>query len=145
MRISMKADYAVRAAVDLAHRHGQGLVQSAAIARRQHIPEAYLDQLLTALRKAGIVRSTRGPQGGHELARPPDQITMELIVSTLEGPFTPVECLENPEFCALVPGCGQREVWSEVQAAVQSVLSRHTIADLAAREKERQERVVYYI
>ena len=145
MRISMKADYAVRAVVDLGHRYGQGLVQSAEIAQRQFIPEAYLDQLLTALRKAGIVRSLRGPQGGHELARSPDQITMELVVSTLEGPFTPVECLENIPFCALVPGCGQREVWQEVQSAVQSILSRHTIADLVAREKERRERIVYYI
>lgn len=145
MRISMKADYAVRAVVDLGHRYGQGLVQSAEIAQRQYIPEAYLDQLLTALRKAGIVRSLRGPQGGHELARPPDQITMEVVVTTLEGPFTPVECLENIPFCALVPGCGQREVWHEVQAAVQSILTRHTIADLVAREKERRERIVYYI
>ena len=145
MRISMKADYAVRAVVDLAHRYGQGLVQSAEIARRQYIPEAYLDQLLTALRKAGIVRSTRGPHGGHELARSPNQITMELVVSTLEGPFTPVECLENAEFCALTSGCGQREVWNEIQAAVQSIMTRYTIADLAAREKEQQERVVYYI
>ncbi len=145
MRISMKADYAVRAVVDLAHRYGQGLVQSAEIARRQHIPEAYLDQLLTALRKAGIVRSTRGPHGGHELARSPDQITMELVVSTLEGSFTPVECLDNAAFCALTPGCGQREVWQEIQTAVQSIMTRYTIADLAAREKEQQERVVYYI
>ncbi len=141
----MKADYAVRAVVDLGHRYGQGLVQSAEIARRQYIPEAYLDQLLTALRKAGIVRSTRGPQGGHALAHPPDQITMELVVSTLEGPFTPVACMENVDFCALVPGCGQREVWHEVQAAVNSILSRHSIADLVAREKERRERIVYYI
>ena len=145
MRISMKADYAVRAVVDLGHRYGQGLVQSAEIAQRQYIPEAYLDQLLTALRKAGIVRSLRGPQGGHELARPPDQITMEVVVTTLEGPFNPVECLENTPFCALVPGCGQREVWHEIQAAVQSILTRHTIADLVAREKERRERIVYYI
>jgi Rrf2 family protein len=145
MRISMKADYAVRAVVDLGHRYGQGLVQSAEIAKRQHIPEAYLDQLLTALRKAGIVRSIRGPQGGHELARAPDQITMEVVVSTLEGPFLPVECLENVAFCNLVPGCGQREVWQDVRQAVSTILDSHTIADLVAREKERRERIVYYI
>ena len=114
MRISMKADYAVRAVVDLGHRYGQGLVQSAAIAQRQYIPEAYLDQLLTALRKAGIVRSIRGPQGGHELARPPEQITMEVVVSTARRTFhagrVPGKTCRSVHWCqgAVSVKCGKR-------------------------------------
>ena len=63
MKVSMKGDYGVRALVELAHRYGEGQVQSAAIANAQSIPEPYLDQLLTTLRRAGFIRSVRGPQG----------------------------------------------------------------------------------
>ena len=71
MKLSMRSDYGVRAVIDLARRFGDGPVQSAEIAARESIPEAYLEQLLTSLRKAGLVRSSRGPRGGHELAREP--------------------------------------------------------------------------
>ena len=76
MRLSMKGDYGVRAMLDLAERAGQGPIQSEAIARRQSISDAYLDQLLTLLRRAGLVRSVRGPRGGHELARAAGSITL---------------------------------------------------------------------
>ena len=85
MRISSRADYGVRALFDLAQRYGQGPVQSAAVAARQDIPEAYLHQVLGALNRAGLVRSTRGPSGGHELARPPGQITLWDILVVLDG------------------------------------------------------------
>ncbi len=71
MRISSRGEYGLRALLDLAQHHGQDLVTSADIASRQQIPEAYLNQLLITLRKAGLVRSVRGPKGGHELAFPP--------------------------------------------------------------------------
>src|ERR671935_909265 len=90
MRVSMKGDYGVRAVLDLAERYGQGPIQSEAIAKRQGVSEAYLDQLLTLLRKAELVRSVRGPRGGHELARPADQITLMDVLSALEGSFLKV-------------------------------------------------------
>ena len=74
MKVSMKGDYGVRALVELAHHYGEGQVQSAAIAARQSIPEPYLDQLLTTLRRAGFIRSVRGPQGGHALIRDPHDL-----------------------------------------------------------------------
>src|SRR4051794_22155275 len=74
VRISTKGDYGVRALVELAHHYGEGPVQSAEIAGRQGIPEPYLDQILTTMRRAGLIRSVRGPQGGHTLARPPAEI-----------------------------------------------------------------------
>src|SRR5262245_28322897 len=85
----MRSDYGARAMIDLALRYGDGPVQSADIAVRQGIPEAYLEQLLTALRKAGLVRSTRGPHGGHELARAPAEMSLLEVVSALEGPLGP--------------------------------------------------------
>src|SRR3990170_2402022 len=66
MKVSMKGDYGVRALIELAHHYGEGPVQSAVIASRQGVPEPYLDQLLTALRRAGFIRSVRGPQGGRK-------------------------------------------------------------------------------
>ena len=70
MRISTKGDYGIRALIELAHHHGRpGPLQSSEIAARQGIPEAYLEQLLTILRRAGFIRSVRGPQGGHALIR----------------------------------------------------------------------------
>ncbi len=77
MKVSMKGDYGVRALVELAHHYGEGPVQSAVIASRQSIPEPYLDQLLTSLRRAGFIRSVRGPQGGHALIRDPRDLQAE--------------------------------------------------------------------
>ncbi len=86
MRVSRRADYGVRALFDLAERYGQGPVQSRDIAARQRIPEAYLHQVLGALGRAGMVRSTRGPQGGHELTRLPAEITVLDVLDILDGP-----------------------------------------------------------
>lgn len=71
MKLTMKGDYGLRAMLDMAAYYGQGPIESADIARRQYIPEQYLDQILMALRKEGLVKSVRGPKGGHMLAKPP--------------------------------------------------------------------------
>ena len=81
----MRSDYGAHAVIELARRAGQGPVQCAEIAACQKIPEAYLDQLLSSLRRVGIVRSVRGPHGGHELARDPRQLTLGDVVTALEG------------------------------------------------------------
>src|SRR5438874_1039300 len=85
MRFSMKTEYGVRAAVELAANSGRGALQSGEIARRQGIPGPFLDQVLMTLRRAGLVTSTRGPHGGHELARRPDQIRLDQVIACLEG------------------------------------------------------------
>ena len=86
MRVSSRADYGVRALFDLAERYGQGPIQSRDIAARRRIPEAYLHQVLGALGRSGLVRSTRGPQGGHELIHPPSEITILDALEILDGP-----------------------------------------------------------
>ncbi len=140
----MKTDYGIRALTDLAERYGEGPITSASIAARQGIPEPFLDQLMTTLRKAGIVHSLRGPQGGHQLARPPAEVTMVQVVLALEGSLAPIECLEHP-ICPKGARCAQREVWQEVQAQVQRVLSSVTIAELAERERRAEAAVMYHI
>ena len=138
MRVPKKVDYGVRVLADLAlaYRRGRGPVQTAEIALRQNIPEAYLEHLMTTLNKLGFVRSRRGPQGGHVLARPPEEITLEMVVRSLEGTTAPMECLEDPSECIFATDCTQRTVWQEVEAAIRGVLARTTIADLVRPYQE---------
>src|SRR5437870_11810748 len=112
MRIPMKVDYAVRALMDLAGTYGNGTKQSADIAERWNIPAPYLDQLLTALRKAGLVASVRGPQGGHTLARPASTITVNEVFSALEGPTSPIDCLDDSSRCQFSRACSIQDLWS---------------------------------
>ena len=142
MRLSIKGDYGVRALLDLAERAGQGPVQSEAIAKRQAISEAYLDQLLTQLRRAGLVRSVRGPRGGHELARPPEQITLDEVLAALEGDYLAI--LPDPE--ADLPSVKvQREVWQRVREGAQTILNDTTLKSLLDRQSELTAPARYYI
>lgn len=135
MRMTMKGDYGVRAMIDLAAHFGQGPVPSGEIAERQLIPEHFLDQLLITLRRAGLLKSQRGPQGGHMLARPPSQITMGDVIHALEGNTAPMECVPNPSVCQLSPGCGIRDVWIQVEDYAQQLLNATTLDQLAERHR----------
>ena len=135
MKISTKGDYGLRALIELAHRYGDGRpTQSGEVAARQGIPESYLEQLMTALRRAGFVRSVRGPQGGHALARPPGEIRVSEVIEALEGPIIAVDCLDEASSCAKNGGCAQAGMWAAVRDAVLDVLSNTTISDLAERD-----------
>ena len=145
MKLTMKGDYGLRAMLDMAAYYGQGPIESADIARRQYIPEQYLDQILMALRKEGLVKSVRGPKGGHMLARSPAEITMAQVMQALEGYVPPMECLPNPDFCKLSPGCALREVWQQIDAMTQQLLGATTIEQLAQRHKIDNLETMYYI
>ena len=134
MRIPMKVDYGVRALVELASVYSEGQVRTADIAYHQGIPEAYLDQLMTTLNKFGFVISRRGPNGGHKLAMPPEDITLGMVMGTLDGNTSPLDCFINPEDCVLSDTCAQQEVWKSVEDAVQDLLSKITLADLSRRQ-----------
>jgi Rrf2 family protein len=132
MRISTKGDYGVRALIELSHHFGEGTMQSAEIAARQRIPEPYLDQLLTTLRKAGFIRSVRGPQGGHALVRRPEEIRLSEVIRTLEGSLSPVAHLHDEGYQCRAA----HEVWHSVEEATERILDGVTIGDLARRELE---------
>ncbi|HML98717.1 MAG TPA: Rrf2 family transcriptional regulator [Tepidiformaceae bacterium] len=135
MRVSTRSDYGLRALIELAGQYGRGPLQSAEIALRRHIPEQYLDQLLTALRKSGFIRSVRGPAGGHELVRDPSTITVREVIEALEGSLSPVAWLdEPPEMTDHPHHCGQREIWERIREATTAILDSYTIADLLERE-----------
>ncbi len=137
MKISTKGEYGIRAMMELSNRYGEGYVQSAQIAAARKIPENYLYQLLITLRKAGLVQSRRGPQGGHMLARPPEDISVAEVVKALEGPLAPVTCIQDNivDTCAYTQKCVLKDVWREVTQATQEILTRHTFGELIARER----------
>jgi len=131
MKVSTRAEYGIRALIDLAQHYGGGPVQSHDIARRQGLPEPYLNQLLTTLRRAGLVQSKRGPTGGHVLARAPEGITVGEAFLVLEGSVAPWLCVEEADaHCIYAPGCGLRPVWQAVKVATEDVLNRTTLADI---------------
>src|ERR671939_1283669 len=136
----MRSDYGAHAVIELARHYGQGPVQCAEIAARQKIPEAYLDQLLSSLRRTGLVRSVRGPHGGHELARDPRQLTLGDVVTALEGPVVPHEFVHEPSSDAegtdWWAACAVRNAWLEAAEASQRVLDRTTIQDLLEQQVE---------
>jgi len=144
MRIPMKVDYAVRALLELADGRSS-TKQSADIAERWNIPAPYLDQLLTSLRKAGLVTSVRGPQGGHMLARPAESMTVLDVFEALEGPLATIDCLEDNPRCSFSRACAIQDLWGEVQTSVAGLLGSVTISDLAAKQADLGRPAMYYI
>jgi len=137
VRVSSRSDYGLRALIELAGHYGQGPLQSSEIALRRHVPEQYLDQLLTVLRKAGFIRSIRGPAGGHELVRDPAQLTILEVIQALEGSLSPVSWLDEPPEVTDHPHqCGQREIWERIREATTGILASYTVADLLEREPQ---------
>ncbi len=139
MHIPIQVDYGVRALVDLAEHAGEGPVHTSDIARRKGIPEPYLARLLNILSKHGLVRSFRGPQGGHVLAMDPSEISMGMVMTYLGGSQTPVSCLDEFGVCGQFSSCAQREIWKVVEDAVRAILDATSIANLVERIRASQE------
>ena len=134
MRVSSRSDYGVRALFDLALREGQGPVHSKVIAARQEIPEAYLHQVLGALSLAGLVRSTSGPLGGHELALQPTQISLYDILTALDG----VDPKPHPHPDGLRGSDIVHEIWHEMQEQNERLLRSISLKTLVDRHAERE-------
>jgi Rrf2 family protein len=130
VQISARADYALRALCVLATSEPTVVVKAATIAQAQAIPRTFLDQILTDLRRAGIVESRRGPDGGHRLARPPYAITVADVVRVMDGPLALVHG-ERPESLLYAgPAAHLRDVWVAVRAALRQVLERTTLEQI---------------
>lgn len=141
MRVSSRADYGVRALFELARRAGQGPVHSKEIAARQEIPEAYLHQVLGALNRAGLIRSTRGPLGGHELSMQPADISVYAILVALDG----VDQKTHPHPEGIGPADVVHEVWHEMQEQAEHLLRSISLQTLIDRDSERRPAANYVI
>ena len=131
MRISAKVTYGLRALLDLAEHAEQGPLLSRDIARRQAIPETYLNQLVLQLRRASLITSLRGPRGGHMLALAPDAITVLHIFEALEGPLVVVP--ENSDAARVAADGVLDNVWSELRVVMRDALAQVTLAQLQER------------
>ncbi|MCL2674208.1 MAG: Rrf2 family transcriptional regulator [Defluviitaleaceae bacterium] len=134
MKISTKGRYGLLAMIDIAAHQSQGSVSLRSVAQRTNLSENYLEQLLSTLRKAGLVTSTRGAQGGYVLARSPDSITMGDILRELEGSMSPVGCLEPSEASEATPKCDScvtRPVWEKLYNSLNNILDNTKLSDLA--------------
>ena len=134
MLIPMKVDYGVRMLVYLALRPEGTYSSTSEISNARHVPEPYLLHICSELQKAGVIESRRGPQGGHKLARPADQISVTDIVNSLDYSLAPLTCVDDADDCRLSGSCTQREMWGEVEALLLTHLDSITVSDLAARE-----------
>ena len=131
MRISARADYALRAAAELAAAGG-GPVKGDALAAAQSIPAKFLENILADLRHARLVRSQRGSEGGYWLAQPAEDITLADVIRAVEGPLAAVrgEAPEDVEYPG--PAKGLQDIWIAVRASVRAVVEHVTLADLAS-------------
>src|SRR5919112_6764385 len=131
MRVSAKADYAVRAAAELAAA-GEGPVKGEKLAEAQDIPLQFLEHILLELKHHGIVRARRGAKGGYWLARPAEEVSIADVVRAVEGPIANVQ--SQPPEAIEYRGSAEhlQDVWIAVRASLRSVLEEVTLADLAS-------------
>jgi Rrf2 family protein len=149
MKVSLRATYGIMAAVDLAMHLGTAPVQAKSIARRQAIPARFLEQVLHSMKKAGLVSSLRGAQGGYVLSKKPSEVSVAEILEALDGPLLPplggagraqVRRLGKPE---LLLG----KVWEEVYQAERQVLEAISVEKLAGQQRvlEQERSLMYHI
>ena len=139
MKFSTRTRYGTRALVDLClHVHGER-TKLKDIAARQRLSLPYLEQIIAPLLTAGIVMSTRGRDGGITLLKQPAQIKLSQIIQLLEGTMAPVECVTHPELCARVGQCSTRDIWCQIQKAIDDVLENTTLQDLVDAERKKIE------
>jgi len=132
MRVSAKELYGLRAMSEFARHFGQGPLSLAEVARTQGISQAYLEQIAIDLRRAGLLHSKRGAQGGYSLARQPKTITVGDVIRALEGAILPVRCIveQSGARCTYEDRCAVRGIWEEVRDRLVETLSAITLADL---------------
>lgn len=132
MKISTKGRYGLEAIVDLAIHSSKGHVNLKSISERCGMSEAYILQIFLVLRRAGVINSIRGAQGGYVLSKDPSLITVADVLIPLEGPLAPVDCIiegtKHP--CSYYENCTTRELWESIMFSLNKVTNAITIADL---------------
>ncbi len=132
MRVTAKADYAVRAAVELAGSSADAPRKVDEVSQAQGIPLSFLENILTQLRSAGVVRSQRGPEGGYWLAHPAEEVTLADVIRAVEGPLVGVRGQRPEEVEYGGSAEALQQVWVALRANLRKVLERVTVADVAS-------------
>lgn len=135
MKLSTKGRYGVKAMVELAINYGATPTSIKTIAIRQNISECYLEQLFAPLRKAKLINSIRGAQGGYVLNKEPKNITVAEIIYILEGPIEIADCIEGAT-CDNVDLCATRLLWEKIKNSIDDVMKSITLQDIVDDYKE---------
>jgi Rrf2 family iron-sulfur cluster assembly transcriptional regulator len=137
VRLTQKSKYAVRALVELALNEDDSPLGVAEIARRQYIPERFLEQIFGDLRRANVLESHRGAHGGYRFAMPTEEVSVLDVVEILDGEVRPARCSAGGGcYIADAPLCATSKVWDEARVVLEEVFGRYSIARLAAAERE---------
>ena len=145
MKLSTKGRYGARAMLDIAVHKDNGPCVMKDISKRQDISPKYLDHILSALRRAGLIKNIRGKGGGYILSRPASAITLKDIIEAVEGSLSPVECVDNPALCDRSAECPTIDVWRNVRDAVDGVLSAATLESLVELQKKKEPSALQYV
>lgn len=130
MKLSTRGRYGIHAMYDLALNANCGPQSIKAIAEREAIPEAYLEQLIAILKKEKLVTSIRGAQGGYKLARKPEEITVGEVLRALEGGLAVVDCLLEEDTCGKSCACPSRIVWMKIRDGLNQIVDSITLQDM---------------
>ena len=144
MRITTQAEYGLICALHLARRMDDGPVTGREIAATERLPADYVEQIMLKLRRAEIVRSTRGARGGYHLARDPQQISVRDVIAASEHSTFEVHCTSHPveqDRCAASHECSIRPVWLLLQRRIDDVLESVRLSDLLLQESDVRERI----
>lgn len=139
MKISTRGRYALRLMLDLAANDTGSYISLKAVSKRQEISIKYLEQIITILSSAGLVKSLRGPHGGYRLAVALDQCTPGMIFRLTEGSLAPVACLQDdPNHCERCQSCTPLRLYTQLDEAIKQVVDSVTLQDLLDMESERE-------
>ncbi len=130
LKLTTKTRYGTRAVLDIALNFNEKKITRKHISKNQDIPISYLENILIALKSTGLIKTKRGPGGGFELAKKPENITMLEIYEVFEGPVAPVECLKNADYCSKSSECITKWVWDKLGKAQEAALKEITVQDL---------------
>lgn len=133
MKLSTRSRYGTRMLLDIADHGSNGPVSVSDISGRLGVSVKYLEQLIRPLKKAQYVKSSRGPKGGHQLAKAPEEIRVGEIVRLLEGGINLTECIVDNASCPKTMDCPTRRVWAEATKAMTGILDSITLAELSHR------------
>ena len=139
MKLSTKARYGTRAMAELGAAYPKGTLSARKVGERLYVSVKYLEQIMSALKAAGLIKAVRGVNGGYALARPPSEITLLEVFRVLEGTPIFVECLQGDEQCPIESTCPTREVWREMNASMEAILEGETVQDLVDRKRHRED------
>jgi Rrf2 family cysteine metabolism transcriptional repressor len=137
MRLSTKGEYASRAMLELSLNYEKKPLHIRDISKAQDIPQRFLEQILLQLKRAGLLRSRKGPEGGYSLAKPPGEINVAEVIRAMDGPLAPIDCVSVTayEVCPHERTCSLKGLWKEVRDVIAEILERTTFADLAEKAR----------